>query len=262
MITIFIHGTLFFLLKFPFINNYFFCPPGIMPITHMSEKYHIRNLMETLSCQDSKKFNMQDCYSFGWSGTLSDAARSCASEDLYGSIVRLVKDYEKSYQKKPFIRLITHSHGGNVALKLAQQYKKDNAYFSIDELILLACPVQVNTAHLVADQCFKKVYSLYSYADFIQVLDPQGLGHFWQNKKRDTGKKGVRSSVPLFSLRHFDKAPQVVQAYVKINNKNLIHMDFLRINFFKQLPVIIDMLEKNAKNPYLDLHKNGFIVTL
>jgi hypothetical protein len=59
---------------------------------------------------------------------------------------------------------------------LAQEYLKDQQRtFRVDRLILLACPVQVKTAHNIASGFFDRIYSFYSTSDMIQVLDPQGL---------------------------------------------------------------------------------------
>jgi len=55
----------------------------------------------------------------------------------------------------PKVTLISHSHGGNVALNLAAIAEKESP-LSIERLILLACPVQQETAALVDAPMFKK----------------------------------------------------------------------------------------------------------
>ena len=38
---------------------------------------------------------------------------------------------------------------------------------------MMACPVQAKTMECIKDPMFKRIYSLYSSLDFVQILAPQ-----------------------------------------------------------------------------------------
>ena len=63
----------------------------------------------------------------------------------------------------PIFKLITHSHGGNVALYLAPIAEEDplNAV-TIEELILLACPVQVETSPYVNELSLPEFFAAFT----------------------------------------------------------------------------------------------------
>ena len=105
----------------------------------------------------------------------------------------------------------------------------------VDELILLACPVQEKTKHLIVDDCFTKVYSFYSDGDIIQIIDPQGL---YKNSK---AKK-------LLSERTFDQHAKLYQAQVEMNGRSLMHIDFLWTSFSQHLPSLCNSLDQFHSN--------------
>lgn len=111
-------------------------------------------------------------YTFGWSGLLSPTVRYKEGENLFNNIVKELNTFWEQ-NIYPKVRLIGYSHGGNICLNLAaiRQDKYPLSPLTIDELILLGCPVQTETDYLVTDQIFKKIYHIYSQADRIQRID-------------------------------------------------------------------------------------------
>lgn len=160
-------------------------------------------------------------YTFGWSGLLSQKQRRKEAIRLYNLLAEEIDRYH-CLGKNPKIRLIAHSHGGNLCLNLATikeillapkisylEEKKDkcdhqdqsifhmfaymktlknqegayknkkfkrydyvpNTNITIDELIMLGTPIQVETINVVTSPIFKNVYSFYSEHDSIQNLD-------------------------------------------------------------------------------------------
>jgi len=111
-------------------------------------------------------------YTFGWSGLLSPTVRYKEGENLFNSILKELNIFWKQ-NIYPKVRLIGYSHGGNVCLNLAaiRQDKYPLSPLTINELILLGCPVQTETDYLITDQIFKKIYHIYSHADRIQRID-------------------------------------------------------------------------------------------
>lgn len=120
-------------------------------------------------------------YTFGWSGTLNHEARIEASAHLYRSLNDLVKQDKNN---SPEICLYAHSHGGTVALLLAEQAKSFKGTFTIDRLILYGTPLQPETANLARSPLFKnEVFNIYSRGDWIQPFDIFS-GTTWRPKRR------------------------------------------------------------------------------
>jgi hypothetical protein len=204
---------------------------GLHHVQNINNNNYIRKRLYTLSIASPCLYQFDHSYIFGWSGKLSFKERKKEAGILYNDLYMLIKSYKEKYDKQPYIRIITHSHGGNVALNLANEYIKDpHPSMAIDELILLACPVQKETAAYAASPLFKKIYSLYSHGDIIQILDPQGLHN-----------KGKR--FPLFSHRRFDYNPKIRQVFLTFNGRPMLHISFILSHFIKNLPAIIQEID-------------------
>lgn len=230
-ITIWIHGTRAFFSKY-FFQKFFYRMLGLHPASSYDSCYHLHSIARVLSTQAPDMFSFDNFYFFGWSGKLSFKARTRAARELYQGIKNLAQEFEAQHQQKPYIRIITHSHGGNVALNMAKIKDVDNS-ICIDELILLACPVQEQTINCAHDDLFESIYSLYSLTDSIQVLDPQGF-HYWCKKHK------MLKPATFFSGRCFpDHCTKVHQAAIKLNGSNPMHIDFLLHKFLKYLPEML-----------------------
>ncbi len=258
MVTIWIHGTMPSLIVPKFAKHSFFhLEHGLVPISQYHDTDQLYKIADALINTCPEQFNADHYYTFGWSGKLSFTERKKAAQELYQSIVSLNKSYQETHGQPPHIRVITHSHGGNVALSMAKVKQSDEP-FIIDELVLLACPVQEKTKHLIAHDCFNRVYSLYSSGDIIQIIDPQGL---YQNSKTDK----------LFSEHTFNHHEKLRQAQIEKNGKSLAHMDFLWTSFAQHLPSLLQSLDEfytsvvhdQECTKVLDIHTskhNGFTI--
>ncbi len=177
-----------------------------------------------------------------------------AARELYQAILLLSKTFEEKYNQKPFIRIITHSHGGNVALNMAK-IKNDKFELCIDELVLLACPIQEQTACCSHDKLFDHIYSLYSRSDSIQVLDPQGF-HYWRKKHK------LLKPLSFFSGRCFpDHCTKVRQVEIKLDGKGLMHIDFLFHKFLKCLPDMLHTIKHWYEHTFDEKPKLLFVKT-
>lgn len=108
-------------------------------------------------------------YTFGWSGYLNQKKRTNWAENLYSD---LINEIEKNYNDKNInITILAHSHGGNVALKLAEIEKKYQKGLKIQRLLLFGTPIQKETSELIYSDIFEKVYNIYSRGDPVQVID-------------------------------------------------------------------------------------------
>lgn len=226
-LTIWVHGTK--LTPTIAFANFFYKMPGMNAATAYDEKYHKRTIANLLCELDPERYLLENFYFFGWNGKLCFTEREKASKDLYHALLQLADDYEALHHKKPTFRIITHSHGGNVVLNLAK-VQNPGQPLVIDELILLCCPVQEETKHYIANDCFKRVYAFYSSRDMFQIIDPQGLYKNSRSKK-------------TFSERRFDDHDKLRQARIQIKGRSLMHIDFLCTHFLMHLPSLCDQIE-------------------
>lgn len=231
-INIWVHGTrLTPKVVFP---HFFHVNQGLNKATDLDNSYHHRTIAQTLSDLDTKKFDLAHFYLFGWSGKLSFQKRKTAAKELYKALNTLVAEYTAQHGTRPKIRIITHSHGGNVALNLAQC--ATNHDFAIDELVLLACPVQEQTKQLIKHPFFKTIYSFYSTRDILQVIDPQGI--YVDDLEDIDFEQGI------FSARTFPEHEKLKQVEIRYNDRGILHVEFLLINklasFVKHLPHALD----------------------
>lgn len=232
---------------------------------NQSDTFHYPSLRaQALTIADPTNFSTEHFYTFGWSGMLTLNARKIAANDLFYALKELIIGYQEKYGCTPKIILISHSHGGNVILHLAEITDPDGFQLNISKAILLACPVQKHTNHLISSSIFERIYSLHSHTDMIQIADPQGF----HNRK-------IKVTHPLFSARHFDAHPKIAQALIRwkkyplwdsedfamdkfalkglikaINalnyiksSRGLFHVEFGLLPFVRQLPTIINQLD-------------------
>jgi len=117
-ITIWVHGTLMFYT--PVYHRIFGDKSCLLAINALPQGHHFRVLAETIAYNDSEHFPIEEFYIFGWSGKLQNQERENAAKKLYQEIITLQEQYEKKYGIAPTIRIIAHSHGGNVVLNMAR----------------------------------------------------------------------------------------------------------------------------------------------
>lgn len=252
-ITIWVHGTRFSKLL---LKNFFRSIPGLQLPDAYNKSNNQFDIAHALFAADPINFPLDDMRMFGWSGKLSHEARLQAAKDLYTELLELIKDYEKKYGFRPNIRIITHSHGGNVAFLLCQAAAEHTEKLVIDELILLACPVQRATMCYSSNPMFKKIIAIFSPIDLIQVADPQGL---YELKDTVTGKK---QNGPFFSNRRFPAQENLVQLKVRRHGHGLSHLTFILRPFLMTLPTLIEHVNSLQQTGFTTIKRfeyNGFV---
>jgi Protein of unknown function (DUF726) len=113
---------------------------------------------------------IDEYYTFGFSGILSDVHRKKAGHELYVRLSELIKQYEQEGYV-PRITLCGYSHGGNVILYLADAENQIKNKVLIDTAIFFGTPIQMETAPYAAHPMFSKVVNIYSEGDTIQNND-------------------------------------------------------------------------------------------
>lgn len=229
-ITIFIHGTQPNW-AIPYAINICYCPEGITHTKNISStRHYYTNLLRKLSAQDSQRFPSEHMYVAGWSGRLSPQVRKDTAKIYYTELHTISKELSANHTAPIKIRIISHSHGGNVALNMAHFYT-DEAPLIIDELVLLGCPVQKETSELTQHPMFQRVYSIYSPSDWIQILDPQGytgITHLFTPNDR-----------PFFSERVFKDHHNLIQIKLCRAWIGIWHIEFMMPHVIEKLPSIL-----------------------
>ena len=224
-ITIFIHGTHTKLLTKIFNKTLYV--KDLNKINNLNNYNYIKWLAEKVSKADHISFPLEYFYAFGWSGKLCNKERLKAAQKLYEEILKLKKEL-KNLNIDPSFTLITHSHGGNLALNLATIENIEKLHF--DKLILLACPVQEETEEYLKNNIFKKVYSIYSKFDFIQILAP--------NITKNS----------ILSKREFKNEEKLKQVCIKLNKRYILHSEFIFKDFPEKIPKILVEMDKLSSN--------------
>jgi PGAP1-like protein len=253
-ITIWVHGTL--IMYTPSYHKIFGKQECMLPVDAFPEGHHFREIAETIAHHDPEHFPLEEFYIFGWSGKLRQQEREKAAAVLHEEIIKLRDAYEKKYGCTPTIRIIAHSHGGNVALSMAKL--KDHQHPLIKSLILLACPVQERTKHLICTPMFNHVYSLYSSFDLVQIIAPQIRRLCTKYECPHKHHKYHYTFMP-FSNRIFPTYSHLTQAKVKINDLPISHTKFSSTKFVALLPTILQKLdswhEETLANNTISKHK-------
>lgn len=164
----------------------------------------------------------QDFYTFGWCGLLSEKSRRAAAQKLHNDLSHLIT-LSHPHTK---IRLIGYSHGGNICLYLADSHSINQ--FFIDQLILMATPVQRSTDHLVHSPMFKNIYHFYSPYDHTQTSDASLKGQLFA---RRTFRPRKRHPLPrnLKQIRvHLHSIQNELTQEIPISHTTFWHFEWAR----------------------------------
>jgi hypothetical protein len=230
------------------LHKFMYCKRGLHRAQELDTSFHHHAIALALHKGNPHEFPWETLYLFGWSGALNVQERWAAAQRLYKDLKIICADYKQTYQEQPTIRIIGHSHGGNVALNLARLHEQAPYPCVITDLMLLACPVQTVTAPFVKSPLFCKIYSLHSHWDFMQIADPQG----WPTLKQELLKLFHATSIAdlkisiarieqgqFFSGRHFQPRRNLIQAVIKMDGRHLLHIEFMLIPFVKNIPLLL-----------------------
>lgn len=237
-ITILIHGTK--IITRSTYYTYFDGKPSLKHVSSFPKNSKTYTILKTLSKTAPTLFPYEHLYCFGWSGRLRVKERDAAAEALYDILTTMRATYYERYNVEPVIRLVCHSHGGNIALTLARINAQKNGNLTIDSLIALACPVQFSTKDFVTHALFNRIYAFYSSLDFVQIIAPE-FSYYIHNEKGELIKKEPRRFP--FSARRFDTNTPVKQARIKISRHALTHAAFKTFKFLHTLPIVINVVD-------------------
>jgi hypothetical protein len=111
-----------------------------------------------------------DYYTFGHLGVLSHRYRTSVAKSLYSELFEKVKEAQDVYETVKVV-IVTHSHGGTIALNMASVENELKKGLVIDDLVMFGTPLQIETAPYAYHPMFKRVMNCYSLGDVIQGSD-------------------------------------------------------------------------------------------
>ena len=234
-LTIWVHGTTVrALVPIKNIIPGFHFESELIPFVKLRQKSEAQRRALALYNGDNNQFDTKHFYVFRWSGLLNYDERMDASRDLYKALIKKIKKIKQKTGVVPLINIIAHSHGGNVALSLAQVARQNSEdLIKVDKLILLACPVQDCTASLVYDKMFNKVYNFFSNIDPIQVLAMQ---------------KPFKLAGRKFSKYDF----KIININTSWQRYGLFHNDFKFCHFVSKLPAALKQIDYKTSHSEWD----------
>lgn len=170
-------------------------------------------------------------YTFGWDGELSLKSRKIQAKNLLSSIENLIKSHRRKHQFD-FIEtmILAHSHGGNVALHMADNVV-EKPTVQIDHLFLFGTPIHGETQLNAKTSLFKNVYNIHSSGDAVQV------GDIVSTKRHIWGR--------VFKHPYVVDAPNIKQILVQVGSYNPTHTEL----WFFERPEVLFFRKKFPTAP-------------
>ena len=260
--TILVHGTR---LMSKSIEGIMLCTKeGLHPMSSIENKYIEKQDARILDKVSPEQFPIASSFFFGWSGELSYAERSKWGAKLYKVIKSL-----KSKDPTAHIRIVTISHGGNVALAMAQEWNKEKGTIKpvVDELVMLCSPIMNTSEDWAESALFKSIFHLYSHMDLIQTGDP-----LWAQSKRHDLDKNLKKPRRRFRKKTLSPLPNKLrQANIsmspKLKHLGVGHTTFFYPEYFmKHLPRILKEMRTQKNMDSVDRFLNNgigdFVISL
>ncbi len=140
--------------------------------------YPILKAYEEVNKQFLKKEINNHFYTFGWSGLISQERRRKESIRFYNSLTEEVEFHTKS-GIKPKIRILAHSHGGNVTLNLSAVNIVINNFNDMDTILKQTINEDEKEALM---QMYKQIKKLPTKEDHTQTNGQKSLDYRPTNK--------------------------------------------------------------------------------
>lgn len=256
VVNVYVHGTQQFGSKM-LSKDIWYCDQGLHSIRELPASSMMVKDAKLLQQGDAKNFDLEHYYTFGWSGKLGFDNRAAAGKDLYQEIVALFKQYQKKYNTLPKLRIITFSHGGNVALNMVKYLPFIDGQKIELELVLIACPVQKVTEDLINHPEITQSVVIYSTMDLLQIADyyTYNGSRYLPNRTFETNRSNcfqILVSVNHVTLSHIELChafmrhiPEVLRSVddkdvnsARSYEYNIQDLDFLFYNGFNFIKIL------------------------
>lgn len=250
-VNVYVHGTQQFGSKM-LPEDIWYCEQGLHHVSHLPDDSMMVKDAQVMhdygQRRNSLEFDIDHYYTYGWSGKLSFDAREQAGYNLYQELKLLLQKYKKEDFDYPKLRIITFSHGGNVALNMVKKLPfLDGENVELD-LVFIACPVQKVTEYLINNPFVSMSYVIYSTCDLLQVADYYTYeGKTYFPNRTFTVNKDTRNCY---------------QILVSVNNVPLSHIELCHA-FMRHIPKVLQAtLGKDRLPPTCtkhDIKDDGFV---
>ncbi len=161
--------------------------PGLIPInihknppTTSAELF--AQLYKVMQEQYFPEEKTMEWLTFGWSGGMNHLERLMESKKLYKNLLQYLKEKKRQYPNLK-LRLVTYSHGSNIALNLARLHLEKEEPLKINQLIMIATPVIAEMEDCIYSPIFSEIYSLYSRYDTASTLDIFSTRGFFPSRR-------------------------------------------------------------------------------
>lgn len=193
--------------------------------------YPIAEAYDTLNLLTNNVEN--DFYTFGWLGALNSFHRRKSGFEFYLSLCDLLQTKYKDQDVR--VNIIAHSHGGNLALYLAEAEELYKLGLKVESLVMFGAPIQPETIKFITSDVFKNIINFYSDADVVQKIDIFST-HSWMSKRK------FSDLMDLSKFKHDSK--RIVDARILIENNSVLGHDCLGwLNKFTSKNETISFLE-------------------
>lgn len=208
---------------------------------HSHASYHLIQAYDELAQQVQSSDEVRKYALFGWSGLLSHQARKEAAALFYDQLCDYRDSLKKEYGVDPIIRIIAHSHGGNVGLLLADREKICQRGLTIETLFMLGTPIQCETAPLIESLLFKRIVLGYSNGDNVQASD-----YFSTCNRTSYQRMADLVNLGAFVTKNPDYTRCDVQFFVNGDAKRITHSNMWLVarstpilDFMDPLPLVV-----------------------
>ncbi len=223
---------------------------------HTRATFITKDLFESIYAQQlADTFSAFSYYTFSWNGRLSRRHRKQSGFKLYDELIALKKEIESTTGEPVAFDLYCHSHGGNVALNLAQAEEDKKQGLSVKHLVLLGTPIQKETAHYCGSEVFKSVYNVYSRGDGVQIVDMLSTCTFGSYRRFDVCNKNM-PSLPF--VKHIECSigklkPTHAELWLYKGAGNFVSRSYLDIHPIPVFAHLAHLVYKCDKYPENDL---------
>lgn len=237
-----------------------FLHKNFTPVLREYGAYVIVGAFDTLA-QQAATFGSEQVryFTFGWNGLLSQSHRRMAGFNLYNAIC----DMRDASGENPTIIIIGYSHGGNVALWFEQAEHAYKRNLVVDTLLMLACPMQVETVYATTSPVFKHIYAIRSDGDRIPQADKISTA---------TGKSSARlhdfinpAEINVVGSHHICDIRVLVNGAIKsIDHRSFFNLCYKKrilpelsgMPFLMFVPYLLPTLHQHPEWADIDLHLN------
>lgn len=177
---------------------------------------------------------------FGWTGLLHHGARKQAGHQLYKELCIYRNQLIEEYGVEPEFIIVAHSHGGNVALWLADAEKGHHKNVQIKHLVMFGTPIQKSMKECLQSGVFANITLCYSDGDAIQTRD-------WFSSKDGKSYCKMADVIGVYGY----ESRRDVRVLVNGSNQHIDHTNMFMMGRSTPLAPDYDLLPLMVLTPFI-----------